>query len=63
MASNHRLKLWIVNSQTRKIYDRKMFKQMPVMGMHKELLPMACLRQNWQEALTESQIIGKKQGP
>jgi len=33
------------------------------MGMHKEPLPMACLRENQQKALAKSQLIGKRQGP
>jgi len=36
---------------------------MPIMGMHRELLPMACPRENWQEVLAKSQLIGKRQGP
>jgi len=31
-----------------------------IMGMHRELLPMACLKENQQEILAESQSVGKK---
>jgi len=38
-----------------------MSKWMPIMGMHKELLPIAYLKENQQEVLTESQSVGKRQ--
>jgi len=31
-------------------------------GMHRELLPMACPRENQQEVLAESQSVRKRQG-
>ena len=34
-----------------------------VMGMHRELLPMTCPRENWQKVLAKSQSVGKKWGP
>ena len=33
------------------------------MGMHWELLPMACPGKNQQEVLAENQSVGKRQGP
>ena len=63
MASNGSTIPKTVNSNTWKIHDRRMSKWMPMMEMYKELLPMACLRQNWQKVLTESQIVGKRQSP
>jgi len=35
----------------------------PVVGVHRESLPMACLRENQQEVLAKSQSVGKRQGP
>jgi len=32
-------------------------------GMHRELLPMACPRENQQEILAKSQSIEKRQDP
>jgi len=32
-----------------------------MMGMHRELLPMACSRENQQEVLAKSQSVGKRQ--
>ena len=40
-----------------------MSKWMLVMGMYRELLPMACPRENQQEVLAESQLIRKRQSP
>jgi len=34
-----------------------------IVGMHRELLPMACPRENWQEVLAKSQLVGKRQDP
>jgi len=34
-----------------------------VVGMHRELLPMAYLKENQQKVLAESQSVGKRQGP
>ena len=34
-----------------------------MVGMHRELLPMACPKENWQEVLAESQLVGKRQDP
>ena len=33
-----------------------------MVGMHRELLPMACPRENQQKALAKSQSVGKRQG-
>jgi len=52
--------LWIFISKARKVYNRRMSKQILVVGVYKELLPMACLRQSQQEVLAKSQIIGKR---
>jgi len=32
-----------------------------IVGMHRKPLPMACPRENQQEVLAESQLIGKRQ--
>ena len=40
-----------------------MSERTPIMGMHRELLPMAYLRENQQKALAKSQSIGKRQNP
>ena len=63
MVSNHSLKFRIINSQTQKGYNKRMFKQAPVVGIYKELLPMACLRENQQKALAKNQLVGKRQSP
>jgi len=34
-----------------------------MVGMYKELLPIACPRENQQKALAESQSVRKRQGP
>jgi len=34
-----------------------------IMGMYRELLPMACPRENQQEVLTKSQSVRKRQSP
>ena len=44
MASNGSAIPKTVNSNTWKILDRKMSKWTTVVGMYKELLPMACLK-------------------
>jgi len=60
MASNGSAIPKTVNSSTWKIHDRGMSEWTIVVGMHKELLPMAYPRENWQEVLAESQLVGKK---
>jgi len=63
MAPNRSAVLRTVNSSTWKIYDRRISKWIPVVGVYRELLPMACLRENQQKVLAESQSIRKRQGP
>ena len=63
MASNGSAVLRIVNSNTWKIYNRKMSEWILIMGMHRELLPITCPRENQQEILAKSQSVRKKQGP
>jgi len=46
MAPNRSAVLRTVNSSTWKIYNKKMSKWTLVVGMHRELLPMACPREN-----------------
>jgi len=46
MAPNRSVILRTVNSNTWKIHDRKMSEWITVVGMHKELLPMACPKEN-----------------
>jgi len=40
-----------------------MSKWTTLVGIHRELLPMACPRENQQEVLAESQSVGKRQSP
>jgi len=60
MASNHRSRPGIVNSWIKKFHNRGMFKQMPVVRMHKKPLPMTCPKENQQKALAKSQTVGKR---
>ena len=53
MASNRNTVPKTVNSNTWKIYNRKMSEWTLVMGMYKELLPMTCSRKNQQEVLAK----------
>jgi len=46
MASNYSLKPKMVNNQTKKVHNRKISKQMPVVGIYKKLLPMAYLKKD-----------------
>ena len=52
----------MINSQTKKIYNKRMFKQITIMGMHKELLPIACPRKDQQEILAKDQQSVRKKG-
>ena len=63
MASIGSITPQIFVNGTRKVYDRKISKWTPIMGVHKELLPMVCLRQNQQKVLTKSQTVKKRQDP
>jgi len=40
-----------------------MSKWIIIMGMHRELLPIACPRENQQKVLAESQSVRKRQSP
>ena len=53
----------MVNNQTKKVHNRRMSKWMPMMEMHKELLPMACPKENQQKVLVKSQSVRKRQDP
>ena len=61
MASNRSTVLRTVNSSTWKIYNRGMSEWTLMMGIYRELLPMACLRENQQKVLAESQSVRKRQ--
>ena len=63
MAFNKSAVLKIINSSIWKIYNRKMSKWIIIVGMYRELLPMACLRENQQKVLAKNQSVGKRQGP
>jgi len=60
MALNGNAILRIINSNIWKIYNRRMSEWTPIVGMHRELLPMACPRENQQKVLAESQSVGKR---
>jgi len=53
----------MVNNWTKKVYDRKMSKQITIVGMYWELLPITYLGENQQEVLAKVQSIGKRGGP
>jgi len=63
MAPNGSAVLRTVNSSTWKIYNKRMSEWIIIVGMHKEPLPMACLRENQQKVLAKSQSVGKRQSP
>ena len=46
MTSNHRSELKEIDSKIRKVYNRRMSKQTPVVGMYQKPLPMACPRKD-----------------
>ena len=53
MASNHNLKFKMINSQTKKVYNRKMSKQMTVVVIYQKPLPMACPKKSQQKVLAK----------
>ena len=63
MAPNRSAVPGIVNSSTWKIYDRRMSEWTPMIGMHREPLPIACLKENQQKVLAKSQSVRKRQNP
>jgi len=60
MAPNRSAVPRTVNSSTWKIYNKRMSEWTTIMGMHRELLPMACPRENQQKVLAKRQSVGKR---
>ena len=66
MAPNIKSKRGGIDDGTQKILDQGMHQGMIIMGMPKELMPMACPRQDQREVLAKGrpryQLVGKRGG-